>query len=489
MNSSDICDEKQDITDNCDEKQDITDNCDEKQDITDNCNEKQDITDNCDEKQDITDKSDEKQDITDNCDEKQDITDDCDEKKDITKDRNENKDIINECDQEMAREKINKLLKETVKTLNTFKYDLKIQEVSSGGANYTSNLYKVQVVPESGKEELKLFVKIACPSVNFRNTLKEWKIYTTEEFFYTKLLTTFKTIEDLNKVRGHHKLVFCKYYGCNSVVYEEMLVLEDLTANNWMVYDRFKPITWPYAKAAVTELAKFHSLSFAFSEKEPVEFKEVLERLKTQMNDESMSSFVKSSTSVALQSVKQENQERLKKYFEDFETKVKQASEPIGRSVIGHGDFRPSNLMHKIKEDGTVDIRIVDLQTLQGACPVADLLYFIFTGSDEEFRSLYYDRLVDHYYTELEAALIRLHLDPEKVYSRADFDFEIKEKLPYGLTVAVFALPVVTVSVENAPKIDEDMELAAFTTEKASDMYVERLNGVVDDFVKWGLFE
>lgn len=70
---------------------------------------------------------------------------------------------------------------------------------------------------------------------------------------------------------------------------------------------------------------------------------------------------------------------------------------------------------------------IVDFQTIQGASPVVDLLYFIFTSSDEDFRQEYYDKLINHYYTELSAALKRLNLDPEKIYSRDDYDRELKE--------------------------------------------------------------
>ena len=78
-------------------------------------------------------------------------------------------------------------------------------------------------------------------------------------------------------------------------------------------------------------------------------------------------------------------------------------------------------------QDGKVDIKVLDLQTLQGGSPVCDLLYFIFTGSDEEFRAKYYEKMLDHYYTQLSAAMKRLNLDPEETFSREDFDYEMKE--------------------------------------------------------------
>lgn len=69
----------------------------------------------------------------------------------------------------------------------------------------------------------------------------------------------------------------------------------------------------------------------------------------------------------------------------------------------------------------------MDYQTLRGGSPVADLLYFVVLGTDKQFRAHYYEKLIDHYYSELRAALIRLGLNPDEKYSREDFDAELKE--------------------------------------------------------------
>lgn len=69
---------------------------------------------------------------------------------------------------------------------------------------------------------------------------------------------------------------------------------------------------------------------------------------------------------------------------------------------------------------------LVDYQTVQGGCVLMDLLYFILTTSDEEFRRQHFERLVEDYYSQLSAAMIRLGLSAED-YSREDFDFELKE--------------------------------------------------------------
>ena len=77
----------------------------------------------------------------------------------------------------------------------------------------------------------------------------------------------------------------------------------------------------------------------------------------------------------------------------------------------------------------------MDLQGLHLGSPVADLIYFIFTGTDEEFRTKYYEKLLDHYYKQLSVAMKRLNLIPEEIFSREDFDYEMKE-----VTIFIFVL-------------------------------------------------
>ncbi|KAF9412776.1 hypothetical protein HW555_008779 [Spodoptera exigua] len=138
-------------------------------------------------------------------------------------------------------------------------YSLDIKEISSGGANYTSKLFSVTVT--EGTHTLRLFCKVAAIGEKMRAQLD--KIYTTEHFFYTKLAKMYRNIEDKCGIPDELKLNISKYYGSNTEMNEEAMVLEDLTASGYEAYDRFKSIDWPYAQAAVRELAKFHACSWA----------------------------------------------------------------------------------------------------------------------------------------------------------------------------------------------------------------------------------
>ncbi|KAH9639057.1 hypothetical protein HF086_003588 [Spodoptera exigua] len=134
-------------------------------------------------------------------------------------------------------------------------YSLDIKEISSGGANYTSKLFSVTVT--EGTNTLRLFCKVAAIGDKMRSQLD--KIYTTEHFFYTKLAKMYRNIEDQCEIPDELKLNLSKYYGSIIQLNEESMVLEDLVAAGYDTYDRFKSIDWPYAQAAVRELAKFHA--------------------------------------------------------------------------------------------------------------------------------------------------------------------------------------------------------------------------------------
>lgn len=71
------------------------------------------------------------------------------------------------------------------------------------------------------------------------------------------------------------------YYGANTTAKEEMLVLEDLSLQGYTIYDRLKSIDWPFASAAVIQLAKFHALSMAFEKEYPEEYNSFLINFKS----------------------------------------------------------------------------------------------------------------------------------------------------------------------------------------------------------------
>ncbi|XP_047031329.1 uncharacterized protein LOC124638416 [Helicoverpa zea] len=388
-----------------------------------------------------------------------------------------------------SEEPLRNMLKKIAQEHNYENPEIIINSISSGGANYTSALYTA-IIKAKNKEDLNLFGKVAAVGEKFRNHASI-DFYDTEKFAYTTLFKIYEALEEEHGVPEEHRFPFVKFYGFDaSAQFLETMVLENLITQGYEAFDRFKSYDWEYASAVITELAKFHALSYAFQKKDPEEFQKTLDRPKIDWAAIGMEGTLKRSTATALRALRPEHKRSLEKFMSRNINEVFiDYYKPSRTTVITHGDFRGSNLVHRVRKDGKVDIKILDLQTLQEGSPVIDLVNFIFTGSDEQFRAKYFDRLVEHYYSQLSASMRRLHLNPQEIFPKEDFDAELKEKLPFGLSVAVFSLPVVTINPEDAPKVDESLSFDDFSVENTNDLYTERINGVVDDFVRWGVLK
>lgn len=386
----------------------------------------------------------------------------------------------------MTEEILRGFLVEVVKEHNFVDYELEIKPVSSGGSNHTSILYNITLT--KGENIVHMFAKVAIAGDQMRS--QGPRFYETEEIAYTNVSKVYERLQEEHNVPHEFRLIFPKCYGCTIKKYEETIILEDLVMNGYEAYDRFKPYDWDYAKAAITELAKMHALSYAYGKYYPEEYNKLIETFKWDAANKQMEFFYEKMITKAFGIIREENVPKLQRFFGSFDKeKFAEFNKVPEKPVLCHGDFRPSNLMHRIREDGSVDIKIVDLQTLRGRSPAADLMYFIFTGSDEEFRAQYYDKLLDHYYAELSAAMTRLNLNPEETYSKAEYNNDLKKNLPSGLLLAIFTLPMITADEQDAPKVDQDFDLNAFTTERVSDLCCERMNGVVNDYVKFGILK
>ncbi|XP_045777983.1 uncharacterized protein LOC123875925 isoform X1 [Maniola jurtina] len=365
--------------------------------------------------------------------------------------------------------------------------EITVKAKETGGANYTSTLFVVNV-SSPDQENLKLFVKVASVGESIRGIMHADYLYRTERLFYTQLTKIYEEIQEERNIPAEHRFIFPKFYGCNGNYCKETVVMEDLAAVGFEPVDRLKSIDWDHAKAAVENLAKFHALSFAFEKYRPEEFEILTSAMKFEMSgmDDGHEETVKVMGEKMIESaaglVKKEYKERVRdfalthKLWETY-------NHPIGKPVIAHGDYRTSNLLFRIQDDNLQAIA-VDYQTVHAGCPAGDLVYFIFMGSDEEFRRQHYEKLLDHYFVCLEQALERLAVELS-VYTREKFDSDMKELLPYAVLLGVMVLPVVTVQADAAPRVDGDADINDFVM-KPNELFAQRFNGIVNDCIRWG---
>ncbi|CAH0401102.1 unnamed protein product [Chilo suppressalis] len=366
-------------------------------------------------------------------------------------------------------------------------YRLEFSPVYTAGAGYTSQLYRGRIIAPN-KEDIKFFVKVAALGTEARTVLPT-SIYFTEQYVYKRLAEIYKNIEDKHKVPLEHRFVFPIVYGYSDTELEEVIVLQDLAAEGFTVQDRFTSFDWHYASAAVQQIARFHALSIAMQHDFPEDYKEVSETFKFRKSkDQSMFNMVQQTANNSIGLIKPEYRERVEKYLEEYLPKAMATYYDIPpRPVLNHGDFRMSNIMHRKRQDGSVEAILIDYQILHISSCVKDLMFFIFTGSDAEFRRHHYQQLLQHYYNELRCALTTLDLHPDKVFPKEEFDADLKENQHLGLLFALHALPVVMVAEEKAPAPSEVLGMENFMQIEATQLCKDRLNEVVEDFIALGV--
>ncbi|XP_063622464.1 uncharacterized protein LOC134794587 [Cydia splendana] len=383
-------------------------------------------------------------------------------------------------------EQLKIFLQNIAKKENYLLSKIDIKPISSGGANYTTDLY-LATISELLKPDINIFAKAANLNEDARkNNDFLSRVYETEAVFYSELAVNFERIYNKCQVPVEDRLYIPKYYGHLLVPYEELLVLENLEAKGYKSFDRMKTFDWEYASTAVTQLAKFHALGLALRDENPHEFTRIVDNFKFDLseNEEMMNIFLKPLLENGCEGLKADHEERLLKFFASTE-KIAMLMTTMKKDekFLIHGDYRPSNLMHR-RRNGKLEVVPLDYQTLRSGNPVADLMHFVFSGSDEEFRRFHYQRLMDHYFTQLTSALQQLNVDVEKMYPRETFDADLIEMRPLGLFLGIMMAGMVTVAPEEAPKLDGDITKMQV---KPNQLALERIHGIVKDFVRWGV--
>lgn len=130
----------------------------------------------------------------------------------------------------------------------------------------------------------------------------------------------------------------------------------------------------------------------------------------------------------------------------------------------------------------------LDYQTVHIGSPSTDLIYLIYTATDEVFRNKYLPDLLNHYYENISKFIKMFGLNPETTFSRQDFDDDYKDLLPYGVYVSLILLPVIIVETEDAPVINQDQgDLSSFWATRPADTYLKRFVPIIEEFVQMGV--
>lgn len=142
---------------------------------------------------------------------------------------------------------------------------------------------------------------------------------------------------------------------------------------------------------------------------------------------------------------------------------------------------------------------ILDWQVIRHCSPVVDLHYNLFTATDKELRDKEYENLLDLYYATLSQNITKMGSDPEKLISRAEFHRQLKRFGNFVLLTAPMIIQIALAKPKDIPNLDELWEQFAngdgetpewvnFGEEDQEKLYIERIEEVVADVLKYDYF-
>ncbi|XP_048001217.1 uncharacterized protein LOC125237994 [Leguminivora glycinivorella] len=363
-----------------------------------------------------------------------------------------------------------------------------VREKDGDGSNIMSSLSHV-TLHAKGKTDMKLFAKSAAWSAKIRVTNPVNCPYSVELYFYETLWKQYEKLEDTFSVPKEHRFRKPKLFGCGYEYLNETLVLEDMVAEGYKEYDRQTSVDYEYMSTGIMLMAQFHALSLAYSKYNPEAFKRASEYLT--MDESKLEKWIASVAPKMLStaiSCAEEHRDTLKNYFhpsKKFNRLFMDYFRKGNDNVLIHGDFKPSNILHR-RRNGKLELVVVDFQLVHDANAVVDLMFFIFTATDESFRRAHFHELLHLYYEKLRASLLRLHIDPDQVYPEKTYRARLEEFSMLGLAIGVGLLPVVLMDKDKMPDFHENAGIDDFAVE-GSPLFKERFNGILNNYVEWGL--
>jgi len=192
------------------------------------------------------------------------------------------------------------------------------------------------------------------------------------------------------------------------------------------------------------------------------------EGMKKMMID-SQASFIKSAGKIVQEystEIGSDLNDRVIKLFdEDVFKRVGEAQSPRSDfQVILHGDLWYSNFMFSDNEDGSLkDIMLIDMQIMRVANPSVDLVYLLYSSSNNEARKDHLNKWLKVYHDTLIEDLQALGY-PESVYPFEELKKDIDHACLFGIILGLMHCQVLQVTSK------EDFDMDKLTEDNMTEM-------------------
>lgn len=379
--------------------------------------------------------------------------------------------------------------------------DLKIQKMdlttaTGVGDHYSSLLLQGRLIIQN-YENLNIIIKIPPPGT-FMERTQDLKPFTREITMLTKILPSLNNI--LRKAFPNHEKLYAEcYFSEEKTIQESILILEDLRQSGFTLHDQFERLDFDHTALVIKSLAKLHASSLIYIDNNPDDINLYDKYIWSRGHEKLCENLFKRAVAVVSEIIKKwENEPKKDLYYH----KIKVLEEVIVEKVINmfsrddtklnvlcHGDVWVTNLMFRYDNYNKVNgMKLIDFQMAHYNNPVLDLIFFIFTTSQNRFTDI--DPLLKTYYEAFVETTNKLNYQIRKPFTLEILKNEYKNKLFYGLAVALNGLQTTPTGPSDDPK--EDIMLDDDGSVKESVYFSQTLSNSLKEilpyFEKLGVF-
>ncbi|XP_017874661.1 PREDICTED: uncharacterized protein LOC108621704 [Drosophila arizonae] len=369
------------------------------------------------------------------------------------------------------------------------------------GENYATLMLRVKIEVELIDKTIKpvsFMMKVPHDSVQMQEMLKVANFFDVENEVYIDLIPKF---EELYKSKGLDIILAPRAYRFKEGVKNEpklknTVLMYDLGQDGYKNVNRVKGLNVEQAELVLRKLAQYHAASAVYKSIHGPYTDSIMYGLfgsDVQKAMDLLNTMFAPTQKVFLENVKNyrdgyKYHKKLATYFEKMRENFISLgmAKPHEFNVINHGDCWANNLLFKFDQSGNLkDMLFVDFQNPRYAHPATDLLYFIMTSVDMNYKLTYFDYFIKYYHDQLVKHLKLLDYK-ERVPKLVELQMETYKYGCWSIMACYLVLPVVLLDPTESATFENFLGDTEAAVDFKHKMYTnKRYQHCIEQILQW----